>query len=213
MAEITYEDGEIIGLDTDGCVLQWDVDTASAYNSGETPEQYGLHNIRPHEMERINIARSGMRIAAPLEMQEGNGHIKLFDICAKLVAEVFVEPAHYFRPTGRAYTKMLAASPMMLDTLKMLYKAHEDGLRAKDDGCGFHPRLAYAISEAIKAGDTVYVGTPLGDYTDWRALSKELLEALKSLTLSVQSNPDELGPTHPDVASALAMIAKAEEIR
>ena len=157
MAEIvTYEDGEIIGLDTDGCVLQWDVDTGTAYNSDETPEVYGLHNIRSHEMERIKEARARMCITKPLEMQEGNNHIKLFSPDSSLVAEVFVKPHYYADKSGREYAKMMSASPMMHDTLRMLYKAHEDGLKGKDGGCGFHPRLAYAISEAIKAAELTH---------------------------------------------------------
>lgn len=54
-------DGEILGLDTNGCLLHWDSEKLSIYNSGETPEEFGLDNIRPEEMKRIRPA-TGHRI-------------------------------------------------------------------------------------------------------------------------------------------------------
>lgn len=43
-------------------------------------------------------------------------------------------------------------------------------------------------------------------YAKMFANAERLLAELKALTLSVQSNPDELGPAHPDVVRAQKLI-------
>lgn len=35
------EDGEVIGLDGDGCVICWDAENGMPYNCGDTPEEFG----------------------------------------------------------------------------------------------------------------------------------------------------------------------------
>ena len=47
------EDGEILGIDRDGFLLQWNADDLEIYNSAETVEEFGEANIRPHEWDRI----------------------------------------------------------------------------------------------------------------------------------------------------------------
>lgn len=54
-------DGEIVGLDNDGCLLQWNGDECTIYNCGETPEEYGLENIDEKEMVRIAPAIEARR--------------------------------------------------------------------------------------------------------------------------------------------------------
>ena len=49
-----FQDGEILGLDNDGCLLQWDGEHGCVYNCGETPVEFGLDNIFPHELARIS---------------------------------------------------------------------------------------------------------------------------------------------------------------
>lgn len=56
----TYEDGEIIRLDpATGYIVQWNADDQCEYISGETPEEFGLHNIRPHELARLGLSNDG----------------------------------------------------------------------------------------------------------------------------------------------------------
>lgn len=55
------DDGEIIGLDTDGCFIQWSDDEQHSYNCGETPEQFGCHNMTNVEEKRIARARADSR--------------------------------------------------------------------------------------------------------------------------------------------------------
>lgn len=50
---MNYEDGEVIGLDTDGNLIQWDAEKKAAYNSGVTPEDFGIENLHPRELARI----------------------------------------------------------------------------------------------------------------------------------------------------------------
>ncbi len=51
------EDGEVVGIDTDGCVVQWGSD-CGLYNSGETLAEFGESNLRPHEAARIAEGRA-----------------------------------------------------------------------------------------------------------------------------------------------------------
>ncbi len=54
MTDHTYEDGEILGMDSD-YVLQWNAETGERYCSYETPEEFGIHNIRLHELARMEF--------------------------------------------------------------------------------------------------------------------------------------------------------------
>lgn len=45
--------GEVIALDTDGCIVQWNAETCTPYNCGENPEQFGIDNLTDIERERI----------------------------------------------------------------------------------------------------------------------------------------------------------------
>ena len=49
----TYRDGEVLRLDKDGCIVQWNAEHQCEYNSGETPEEFGLGNLTPEELQRI----------------------------------------------------------------------------------------------------------------------------------------------------------------
>lgn len=46
-------DGAVLGLDIDGCILQWKDEDLEVYNSGETPEEFGEDSITPEEAGRI----------------------------------------------------------------------------------------------------------------------------------------------------------------
>lgn len=48
-----HTDGTILGLDIDGCILQWNDEDLEVYNSGETPEEFGEDSITPEEAGRI----------------------------------------------------------------------------------------------------------------------------------------------------------------
>lgn len=48
------EDGEIVGYDpANGSILQHNGDTGETYNCGDSPEQFGLDNISPEEIKRL----------------------------------------------------------------------------------------------------------------------------------------------------------------
>lgn len=50
-----YQDEEVIGFDKDGRVMQWDGERGLAYNSGESLDEFGLHNLHEHELTRVNV--------------------------------------------------------------------------------------------------------------------------------------------------------------
>ena len=50
-----YQDGEIAGLDNDGCVIQWDGYKGELYNCGETPDQFGVSLMSAVERARCGL--------------------------------------------------------------------------------------------------------------------------------------------------------------
>lgn len=72
----SYEDEEVVGLDGDH-VVQWDKDKAATYTSGETLVEWGVHNLRAHELARVGVTREQWAIAIAAET--GNAHPLKFD--------------------------------------------------------------------------------------------------------------------------------------
>ena len=50
---MTYQDFEVIGLDSDGTVVQWNAETNQPYNCGETLEEFGVDNLTSAELQRV----------------------------------------------------------------------------------------------------------------------------------------------------------------
>jgi len=48
-----YVDGQILGVDTDGCLICWDADNGISYNCGETLKEYGEDNLTPDELKVV----------------------------------------------------------------------------------------------------------------------------------------------------------------
>lgn len=49
-----YSDGEIVGVDTDGCLILWDDAKSEKYNSGHTLKQFGgMKNLTNREKARV----------------------------------------------------------------------------------------------------------------------------------------------------------------
>jgi hypothetical protein len=68
------EEGEVLGLNEAGDILQWGVDIG-IYTPQETPEEFGLHNLRAQEIRRINPQPQGSAtdpLLYPLSSQEKN---------------------------------------------------------------------------------------------------------------------------------------------
>ena len=55
--KVEYEDFEVLGLDTDLNVVQWDAENKTPYNCGESLEEWGVGNLRPHERARVGLDR------------------------------------------------------------------------------------------------------------------------------------------------------------
>lgn len=50
-----YDDAEVIGLDEDGCIIEWDAETCSGYNTGTQLDDYGVENLSDVEKARCNL--------------------------------------------------------------------------------------------------------------------------------------------------------------
>jgi hypothetical protein len=53
MSTETHADNEVLGIDTDGCLILWDADKRQRYNCGETLEQWGKENLTSQEISRL----------------------------------------------------------------------------------------------------------------------------------------------------------------
>lgn len=53
---------EVIGL-YGGQVVQWDAENAVAYSSGETLDEWGVHNLRERELRRVGVTRAQWQAA------------------------------------------------------------------------------------------------------------------------------------------------------
>lgn len=59
-AKSSHVDGEVIGIDGDGCLIQWDGQAGVAYNSGHDAQGFGMDNLSQLEKERLNLSVSGL---------------------------------------------------------------------------------------------------------------------------------------------------------
>lgn len=50
-----YKDGEVLGTETTGAVIQWDADTRHRYTSGETLKEFGIKNLTNRERQRVGL--------------------------------------------------------------------------------------------------------------------------------------------------------------
>ena len=50
-----YEDHEVLGIDKDGQVICWDVSTMNPYASGVKLSDYGVINLKEHELVRVGV--------------------------------------------------------------------------------------------------------------------------------------------------------------
>lgn len=53
LSKVGLIDSEILALDSDGCIIQWDAEKGQIYNCGETVEAFGIDNIYDHELKRL----------------------------------------------------------------------------------------------------------------------------------------------------------------
>lgn len=51
-----FNDGEVVGLDRDGCLVLWNADSKRAENCGETVLEFGLDNLTNEEKSRLYTA-------------------------------------------------------------------------------------------------------------------------------------------------------------
>ena len=52
----TYYDGQILGLDTDGTLIQWNADTGTTYSCSETPAEFGIEFMTEDERRACGLA-------------------------------------------------------------------------------------------------------------------------------------------------------------
>lgn len=50
--DMTYEQDEVMGLDANGHVIQWDKAKYESYNNGETMDEFGFGDLKPQELAR-----------------------------------------------------------------------------------------------------------------------------------------------------------------
>lgn len=58
-----YQDGEVLGLNKDGSVVQWNANQQGMYCSGELLADYGIQNLFEHELSRVGVTPEQHRAA------------------------------------------------------------------------------------------------------------------------------------------------------
>lgn len=61
-----YQDREVVGLDKQGCVVQWNASEEKPYSSGVNLADWGVHNLRKCEAERVGLKQWEWRRACEL---------------------------------------------------------------------------------------------------------------------------------------------------
>lgn len=57
-AKSSLVDGEVLGQDADGGLIQWNATAGAPYNSGQSVEEFGVSNLSEAEMKRLNLLKS-----------------------------------------------------------------------------------------------------------------------------------------------------------
>lgn len=80
-----FFDGEVVGVDSDGHLIQWSADARATYNSGETLEEYGVRNLSALELQRTqgNLENCTNRYQV-FPMDEGNDQWGVIDMTTQL---------------------------------------------------------------------------------------------------------------------------------
>lgn len=87
-----YGDGEVLGLDADGCVIRWNQHEEFPYNTGQTLEEFGVHKLS--EPERA-------RVAERAEKQAGHPFDKVSSVKADSTARRQVPTTPWRRAMAR----------------------------------------------------------------------------------------------------------------
>jgi hypothetical protein len=80
-----YRDGEVLGLDKDGHVVEWNARTEMPVESGQSLAEFGLQNLREDELVRVGVPREEWeaafagqgRVARPHTLEESVDDIGL----------------------------------------------------------------------------------------------------------------------------------------
>jgi hypothetical protein len=67
-----YQNGEVLGLDRQGRVMEWNECAGIAIDSGQSLEEFGLHNLRGHELARVGVSREARAADARARLERGD---------------------------------------------------------------------------------------------------------------------------------------------
>jgi hypothetical protein len=137
-----YEDGAVLGLDTDGCLIHWNGDDHVAYCSGETLDNFGIHNLLERELQRVGVSPERYRQALEdLATTVANRHIDK-DLAGKIVRDNPLFVSSDDRPENAIATACIVIDRMrdeamaLADCAQPAEQQHRDALLAKLDGYG-----------------------------------------------------------------------------
>lgn len=170
-----YQDDEVIGLDNDGCVVQWNSDNDMPVNSGESLDAFGLHNLREHEIARIGVAREAW-LAAVAEQGEALEEPAVAPVVARFRADgdfnaanqrmrkvIEQQAPEVCAALQEAYAGLLEAAEGVRDQYQADWRAasaqpqHELHGKMPEDG----PKGVSKTADALEACD--WSGVPIGN--------------------------------------------------
>ncbi|WP_425953220.1 hypothetical protein [Ralstonia pseudosolanacearum] len=155
-----YQDDEVTGLNMDGCVMQWDGDKGLAFNSGESLEEFGLHNLREHELGRVGVTReawtnavaeqAGKQSAAKSLTLKPSGRF-ITDDQGRKVAEMF-QPGDSPAEQEAIKSRIVGSFNALPGLVGVLLRADKDGgLWQALYNEGITDAYDGALSDAVKA--------------------------------------------------------------
>lgn len=148
-------DGEVLGRDGDGGLIQWDASSGAPYNSGETVEEFALDNLSGAELNRLNLSNY-IEQPRTSEADQLLTPVMRKSLEAAMVKVLDISTAHVPKHTADALdTPDSQVKPKLYDALSYV-QYHEYGWiihTSNDDQVrDSHPELARLIRMARELG-------------------------------------------------------------
>lgn len=65
----SLQDGEVLGMDSHGNVVQWNGEDHEVYSSGQTLKQFGIHKLQYREAARVGVPTVQVDLAVAAHRQ------------------------------------------------------------------------------------------------------------------------------------------------
>lgn len=123
LAEVSYADQEVIGVDNDGQVICWDARASHEYSCGDNLQRYGIVNLKLHEIARVNVSVEEW-LAATVLLQGDRDRQSNWSRTVYVKAHSTSE----YGGEGPSYAKIVVDEAFVLRLLRLSNLCKKDGL-------------------------------------------------------------------------------------